>query len=256
MSRLEEKAIQAMRAELLDCPLAKLSAHFHDTAPRCKGGNEVELFEDMARADALAYAVVRVSTALGCTIFGGFLAAHFSGKVWKDIDIMLPSQLSMHTVHVALARMLPDIIDVHRSEVRTAIEQRGAYGTRMQVTLLDTHDEKDTSVSIDLVHPKPRMMYVPTTIGSCLSYDGNEMTIRRDASPHLRFWRLSDVLDILKNGEDVMLGRDHGGSDDAYQTWFWQRIDKLVSRGYDIRRRPIGTRVPRPKSRTGTAASA
>lgn len=35
---LEEKAIQAMRAELLDCPLTKLRAHFHDTAPRCKGG--------------------------------------------------------------------------------------------------------------------------------------------------------------------------------------------------------------------------
>lgn len=212
----------------------------------------------MARADALAYAVVHVSTALGCSIFGGFLAAHFSGKVWTDIDIMLPSQLTMHTVHIALARMLPDIIDVPRREMRTTIEHKTSYGTRVKIVILGTREEDDTAISIDLVQPRPiPTMYVPTTIGSCLSYDGNEMIIRRDASPHLRFWRLGDILALLKNGEDVMLGRDNGGgSDEAYRTWFWQRIDRLVSRGYNLGRRPVGSRVPRPKPGIGAAASA
>ena len=246
MATLEENAIRAVRSELLDASFQTLSEHYHRTSQRVRGGNEREDFEAMVQRDAVAYAVVAIATSMNCNIFGGFLRSHFSGKPWKDLDIMMPSKASSHGIMNAIGRLLPRSLGISRRCVRVSALNAHKYGMKSELVVL--HGDRHVRCPIDLVvapnaHAiKNDRMFLPVSLGSCLAYDGDLVKIR-DVSSAVKLMNVRDVTESLSNGEDIMLVLQDCNAP-AYKEFFWGRIEAMASDGWRFAQLPVGGRLP------------
>ena len=89
MSSLENKSIAAVRKSMLRGSLADLLIRWNEAEKKIKGGNEHDTFEHMLKRDVVAYTIVKFVDMMDGYVFGGFVASHFSGLPWTDLDIVM-----------------------------------------------------------------------------------------------------------------------------------------------------------------------
>ena len=90
MSRLEDAAMAKMRDRMLHSDSSGLLNVKQEILSHCKGGNEHMEYNTSLLRDVFAYSMVHWFFMMDCSVFGGFVAAHVSGKVWNDLDVVTP----------------------------------------------------------------------------------------------------------------------------------------------------------------------
>tara|TARA_B110000285_G_scaffold231224_1_gene299444 strand:- start:765 stop:1502 length:738 start_codon:yes stop_codon:yes gene_type:complete len=205
----------------------------------CKGGNEHVVFDESLMRDLYAYTVINFLTIYDFVVFGGFVAAHVSGKPWKDIDLMLP------TDNAACFDQVLKIVPFLRL----------SFGFKpMQIQLYESHAKKyartfnltinDNTlrhyIKIDIV-PKTchkRMIWLPVTVGKCLLMNDNIISLRNIPKyPQMLLpWKVADILEMLRNGNDVGLSfpTPSLSRNAAYRYYWWQRVRNLREMGYVV----------------------
>jgi len=204
----------------------------------CKGGNEHIIFHESLTRDLYAYAVINFLTMYGFVVFGGFVSAHVSGKAWNDIDLLMPAD------HFAQDHVLKIVAFLRLSFGFKAIQiqmyecQAKRYARTFSLTIKES--DVVHSIKFDIV-PKSihkKMKWLPVTVGKCLLMSDNVISLRSipKAAHMLLPWKVTDILELLRNGNDVGLGIPTAAQsrDTEYRAYWWQRIRALRKSGYVV----------------------
>ena len=244
MSTLEEKSIAAMRAGLLKADSAKLCAAWKD-ASTVKGGNENGVFEDMMSRDVIAYTILRVLFLFKHKVFGGFIRAHYSGKPWNDIDIMvnmIKERGSVDTLLPALVRniiqFIAFVLPIPKSCMAYVLHSGCKYGHACDLKI-NVADKVIVIIKLDLVvadFDNP-ITQIPVTVGSALEMLPDCSVRRRESNlmicKRLGHWNAEEIIDMLRDGKDVKLCLKAAPKTDKkklyYQNYYWCRIAKMTS---------------------------
>jgi len=233
-------AIAKMRDRMSKASIVELMDIKKEIEKKCKGGNEHIIFDESLMRDLYAYAVINFLNIYDFTVFGGFVAAHLSGKPWNDIDIMMPRDEHSCYDHVlkiiAFLKLSfgfkPIQLQLHEGEVRRYAR---VYELRI------TENDIVHAIKIDVVRSvccNQKMLWLPVTIGKCLLLKDNVISLRSipKATPMLLPWKVDDVIDLLRNGNDVGLSFPHPSQSRciAYRSYWWLRIDRLRRLGYVV----------------------
>ncbi len=96
------------------------------------------------------------------------------------------------------------------------------------------------SIKFDIV-PKSmhsKMMWLPVTVGKCLSMSDNVISLRSipKATHMLLAWKVDDILELLRSGHDVGLSfpTPSQSRNAAYREYWWIRIRALRKSGYVV----------------------
>ena len=169
MSTLEEKSIAAMRAGLLKADSAKLCAAWKD-ASTVKGGNENGVFEDIMSRDVIAYTILRVLFLFKHKVFGGFIRAHYSGKPWNDIDIMVNMTKERGSVDTLLPALVRNIIQfiafvlpIPKSCMAYVLHSGCKYGHACDLKIKPCGNQRLETMA--LCPPRPRPLSASPTLG-------------------------------------------------------------------------------------------
>ena len=250
MSSLQEKSIASVRATLLRATSEHYCSMWRNAVTTVKGGNEYDIFEDMLSRDVLAYITCRFMFLQNHSVCGGFVRSHYSGKPWNDIDIMLAGGTHTHKLVVAadyiLMGNLIDFVNVilglPKYQMSYTIHSKGPYGKSVDFKVqLDDRDNiviKLDLVSRDAMIRASRVVSrLPVTAGSCLEFMSQGcVRIRTDNTCIMRrmsHYDISDIVDLLRNGQDVKLCLKGSFSSTnltkQYRNYYWCRIAKMMS---------------------------
>lgn len=238
MSRLEDLSVAKLRDRMSKASIAEMAGIKKELETSCKGGNEHVIFDESLTRDLYAYAVINFLTMYDFVVFGGFVSAHVSGKPWNDIDLMMPAD---------------NLVQDHVLKVVAFL--RLAFGFKpMQIQMYECHAKRYArtfsltikengvvhSIKFDIV-PKvmhSKMMWLPVTVGKCLSMSDNVISLRSisKAAHMLLPWKVDDILQLLRSGHDVGLSfpTPTQSRNAAYRDYWWQRIRALRKSGYVV----------------------
>lgn len=241
MSRLENLAIAKLRDRMSKASIAELVGIKKEVEIGCKGGNEHVIFDESLMRDVYAYAVISFLTIYDFVVFGGFVAAHVSGKPWNDIDLMLPADNAACFDQVLkILAFLRLSFGFKPMQIKMYESQARRYARTFNLTIKD----KDIvhSIKIDIVHNNMlghnNMLWLPVTVGKCLSMSDNIISLRKipKAAHMLLPWKVDDILELLRNGNDVGLSfpTPSQSRNAAYRDYWWQRVRNLRKMGYVV----------------------
>eukprot|EP00966_Prymnesium_polylepis_P213381 4942031-Prymnesium_polylepis.1 len=94
---------------------------------------------------------------MDCSAFGGFVAAHVSGKVWNDLDILTPINFLKGDANKIISRLVKYIrfvFGLPASSIKVEPVQPKAYSKR--ATLSFVVNELNFQISIDMVDTRIR----------------------------------------------------------------------------------------------------
>lgn len=227
---LANKCICTIRKELSRCS-ATGYADYWSKADTVKGGDEFIVFEDGLRRDIVAYIIVRYFFIFDAYIFGGFVASHHSGLPWNDIDIML---VRPHDNFIELLNNLPSFICMMTGLAKDAMSikqsSQSAYGNKVELKV--KYDEQFISIPIDLCFEWRLALipWPPITVGSCLKMDKDGTSWRHIREPYpfspLEQWCLSDIIALLKVGQDFRLEIEYPPGELAYKKYLSSLAEK------------------------------
>lgn len=239
MGRLEDLAIAKMRDRMSKASIAELVGIKKEIEMGCKGGNEHVIFDESLMRDLYAYTVINFLTMYGFAVFGGFVAAHVSGKPWNDIDLMMPADnVSLDQV-VKIVAFLRLSFGFKPMQIQMYEGQSKTYARTFNLTIKD----KDLvhSIKIDIVANtcnNNKMRWLPVTVGKCLSMSDNIISLRYiPKSAHMLLsWKVADILELLRNGNDVGLSfpTPSQSRNASYRNYWWERVRDLRKMGYVV----------------------
>lgn len=241
MSRLEDAAMAKMRDRMLHSDLSGLLKCKQEIESQCKGGNEHMEYQTSLLRDVFAYSIVHWFSMMDCSAFGGFVAAHVSGKVWKDIDILTPIDFLKGDCNKIIGRLVKYIrfvFGISARSIKVEPVQHKNYAKHATLSLVV--NELKFQLSIDMVDARITSPFVPVTLGRCLYLADRCITKRRiqHVDIMLSSWECEDIISLLKDGKDVGLCMQCKNqpiqSQRAYSEYFWSRIKKIRSTGYDV----------------------
>ena len=246
---LEERSMASLRQQLLKCNAMFLNEVWHKTHLFVKGGNENVIFETSIRKDVIAYTVLHAIESSGCYAFGGFVRGHFSGKPWKDLDLIAPNDMNEERLWRNVVRFLTFVLPISKQDIKFTRSLKTYASSR---TMRVRCAPEDVVLDIDIVRQSllDRTMrtgdvYRPVTIGSCLVLRDGEVKLRKvDAS--VDYWRTSEVVSLLKQGEDVKLCFET--SCQNYPVFYWSRIVRMEQMGWSLLEPCINREPTRPPS--------
>ena len=259
MSRLEDLSIAKLRDRMSKASIVEMAGIKKELETSCKGSNEHAVFDESLTRDLYAYAVINFLTMYDFVVFGGFVSAHVSGKPWNDIDLIMPGdQLAQEHVLKVVSFL------------------RMAFGFKpMQIQMYECHTKKYArtfsltikengvvhTIKFDIV-PKAmhsKMMWLPVTVGKCLSMRDNVISLRSipKAAHMLLSWKVDDILQMLRSGHDVGLSfpMPAQSRNAAYRDYWWQRIRALRKLGYEVDEF-LGSTPQEPNKGESSAAAA
>jgi len=242
MSSLEEKSIASIRATLLRATSEQFCSTWRNAVTTVKGGNEHAIFEDTLSRDVLAYITCRFMFLQNHSVFGGFVRSHYSGKPWNDIDIMLTRRHAEDYILIGnLIDFVNMILGLPKYQMSYTIHSPGPYGKSVDFKVqLDDRDNiviKLDLVSRDANASRNVTSRLPITAGSCLEFTSQGcVRIRTDNTCIMRrlsHWDITDIIDLLRNGQDVKLCLKKSFSStkltQQYRNYYWCRIAKMMS---------------------------
>jgi hypothetical protein len=240
MARLEDAALAKMRDRMMKSDMQQLLDIIDEIDTSCKGGNEHMDYKEVLTRDVYAYAIVKILNVQECVVFGGFVAAHISGKVWRDIDILLPKSLSTADASRMGLRLVPFLrflFGLTPLAIRIVNVQYNGYAQNYNLRFcIDAQLKFD--ISIDFVHANTHSEFIPVSVGRCLQLTSECVTKRSmpETEVFLASWSLDDILQKLRAGSDVALcctGITPAFTQ-AYNAYFWKRIKDMRDTGYII----------------------
>ena len=240
MSRLEDMAIAKMRDRMSKASIAKLLDIKKEIEKDCKGGNEQVVFEDSLMRDLYAYVVISFLNIHDFVVFGGFVAAHVSGKPWNDIDVMVPTDSHKDYIFkiVPFLRLAfgfkPMQLQLQEHE-----PQMKRYARAFHLSI--TEDGVRHTIKIDVILKafSHTMTWLPVTVGKCLSMKDNIISLRNipKAKHMLHHWKVDDVVELLRNGNDVGMSFPTPLASlqfAAYSEYWWLRMKGARKLGYVV----------------------
>ena len=241
MSRLEDAAMAKMRERMLHSDLSGLLKCKQEIESQCKGGNEHMEYATSLLRDVFAYSIVHWFSTMECSAFGGFVAAHVSGKVWNDIDILTPIDFVEGDYTKIIERLVKYIRYVFGLSARSIkVEPIQPKNYAKHATLCFIVNEFKFQISIDMVEERIGSLFVPVTLGRCLHLADRCITKRRiqHVGIMLASWECEDIISLLRDGKDVGLCMQHKNQatelQKVYSEYFWSRIKKIRITGYDV----------------------
>tara|TARA_B100001778_G_C18596724_1_gene635120 strand:+ start:197 stop:1054 length:858 start_codon:yes stop_codon:yes gene_type:complete len=244
MSTLEEKSIATIRASLLKADSAKLCDAWKN-ASIVKGGNENGVFGDIMSRDVIAYTILRILFLLKHKVFGGFLRAHYSGKPWTDIDIMVNMTQERGSVDTLLPALVRNIIQfitfvlpIPKCCIAYVLHSGNKYGHACDLKI-NVADKVIVIIKLDMVVAdfQNPITQIPVTVGSALEMLPDGSVRRRESNMmiarRLAHWNPEEIIDMLRDGKDVKLCLKAAPKTDVrrlqYQNYYWCRIAKMTS---------------------------
>ena len=230
----------SLRKKLLHSDLGGLLESKKEIESNCKGGNEHMEYQTSLLRDVVAYSIVHWFSMMECSVFGGFVAAHVSGKVWNDIDIMTPFGFLNGDCNKIIGRIVKHVRFVFGlSALSIKVEPVQPKNYAKHFTLTFVVNELKFQISIDMVEPRFMSPFVPVTLGRCLYLSDRCITKRRFQlfDILLSSWECEDIIGLLRDGKDVglcMQLNKNQSTQRAYSEYFWSRIKKIQSTGYDV----------------------
>ena len=186
----------------------------------------------------------------GCSIFGGFIRSHFSGKPWTDLDLLLPSEnqssLTNTDFMAFVANFVSFVLEVHTYKISYTIHSCNSYGGASVDFLMKLQDRDDIVVKLDIIRGNRGVRgttYLPVTVGSCLQIMPDLTITKRSVKGirpidgRMKHWTIPDIISMLENGEDVKLCLNtklHGDAEPLYRAYYWCRISKIKSNGWSL----------------------
>ena len=241
MSRLEDLAIARLREKMLHSDLSGLIECKKRIESDCKGGNEQMEYQTSLIRDVFAYGIVHWFSMMDCSAFGGFVAAHISGKVWDDVDILTPVDFLKGDCNTIIGRLVKYVRFVFGLSARSImVEPVQPKNYAKHAILSFDVNELKFQISIDMVDTQLSSPFVPVTIGRCLYLADRCITKRRlqHVDIMLSSWECEDITSLLREGKDVglcMQTKNHSlHTQRMYSTYFWSRIKKIRDTGYDV----------------------
>ena len=186
----------------------------------------------------------------GCSIFGGFIRSHFSGKPWTDLDLLLPAEvqgLTSNTDFMAyIVNFVAFVLEVRTYRISYTIHSCNSYGGASVDFLVKLQDRDDIVIKLDVIRSNRGVQgttYLPVTVGSCLQIMPDLAIVKRSVKAtrnidgRLKHFTIPDIISMLENGEDVKLclkTKLTGSSASLYRTYYWCRISKIESNGWSL----------------------
>lgn len=245
MARLEDQTMAKMRSRMLHSDLGGLLNIMREIKTKCKGGNEHMDYTSSLLRDLYAYSIVHWFSALDCSVFGGFVTSHISGKVWDDIDIMTATNMiqnkSYDTIKIAekLVKYMRYVFSLTAPCILVEPIQHKAYAETIKLCFVV--EKISFQISIDLIDPQIAMSpFIPVSLGRCLKLYDRCISMRRIANIGVLLcsWECEDILSLLREGKDIGLCMHHSlwpiHEKKKYSEYFWTRIKKMQNIGYEI----------------------
>ena len=242
MLRLEDAAMAKMRARMLHSDVSGLLNIIDEIKSQCKGGNEHMEYTSSLLRDVFAYSIVHWFSMMDCSVFGGFVAAHVSGKVWNDIDILTPMQFLEGDNNIIISRLVKYIrfvFGLPAPSIKVEPVEPKAYGEH--TTLSFVVNMLIFQIDIDMVEKEKCMSpFIPVTIGRCLYLSDRCISKRRIQHNDilLSSWECEDIVSLLREGKDIGLcmqwNKQPAILQKTYSDYFWCRMKKIESTGYEI----------------------
>ncbi len=236
MSRLEDMAIAKMRERMSKSSISELVQIKNELKEDCKGGNEQCIFEKSFMRDLYAYAIVSFLNMYGYIVFGGFVAAHVSGKPWNDIDVMMPSDKNQGIEQILKIVPFLRLAFGFKGMALQLNETSKNYAITFHLRIIDgdlKHDIKIDAVPKTCSHNN---LWLPVTLGKCLSMKDYVIALRTIPKAHhlLLPWKVDDVVEMLRNGNDVGLSFPKHTGNSAYRDYWWLKMKGVRKLGYVV----------------------
>lgn len=230
---LEERSIAAARKHLMACKAFELANAWNE-ASHLRGGNSHVVFEEQHRRDILAYTMVHSANIHGCSIFGGFVRAHYSGKPWNDLDIMVPDGEPEDKIWTAMIKMVMFVLPISKFHIQERdLHKSGGYSKQYVISITNL---ENVAFKVDLVrNPHIPLLHslLPVTMGSCLRIQNGCVAVRNipRIGRLLSSWTADEIVEMLRNGEDMKLcmhqNQIHNSIRKKYREYYWLRITKM-----------------------------
>mgnify|MGYP007078069651 CR=1 FL=1 len=241
MGRLEDVAMAKMRSRMQESGAEGLLQIMSEVREGCRGENERVEFRPSLIRDVYAYGAVHWFSMMGCDVFGGFVAAHLSGKEWRDIDVLMPANMQVDETIARLARYMRFLFSMAPGDISIPTVMCKRYAKKVTLEIR-ARELEVFQIVIDLVDPrKVPNEYVPATVGSCLTLiDGcvykRQIFSNTFASElYLCTWGCEDIKTLLREGRDIGLCMSSSVSRRAkYRDYFWKCVKKKRECGYVI----------------------
>lgn len=159
-------------------------------------------------------------------VYGGFVASHFSGRAWNDIDICYPN-LQVKQLIKQLTRFLCFLFDIHNKDMDIVFRRRSNYGISVKLSFYE-------NIVIDVdVSTKIRIIDFPISVGSCLTLTASGVYFREELCDNIDVgrWKLDDFIDLLRASVDVKLAPQLPCST-KHSKYYWSRVHKKEDEGW------------------------
>jgi hypothetical protein len=286
---LQHQSIRCMRANLLRTNTAEgFRKEWHAASIGVGAGDTGNGdYETQCRRDVLAYTLINVMhTAWKLThfesvyIYGGFIAAHHSGLPWNDLDCVIYGSKKPES-HIRIVeflqhciRQLSFILSIPTTDIRfrrIGEAQRfqslkSGYANKFEIEVVGKSVTTPISLPIDITIPCCRyhndsvcvdgvFVDTPATIGSCLKwpFTCNTLVLRTEIRPDVnaivKTIPVEDIVALLQNGMDILLGLSRSPEQTfpvtgtkylKYHLYCKTKVEKKRLQGWDLSAKPVG----------------
>jgi len=187
-------------------------------------------------------------------VYGGFVAAHISGKNWLNIDMIAPyermAQMEFMTQIVTFLRFIFGFksTEIELTDETNYEQQMSTYYDSYKYLLHIYEGQFKHQIKINVIFRNNNIMqetdYIPVTIGKCLIMHNSNITMRRIPDRHLippilRTITVDDIIEILRTGKDISLSCEgiHSSIDvenQLYKQYFNNHISRAKELSYKI----------------------
>lgn len=210
--------LASMRQNLLGNSAANITSHLKKSFQLAPGEILTPYLiptRDIMMWDAVAYAIVNIAVSMGGKVYGGFVAAHFSGLPTTDIDISLCSDVRHEVFLDSLIPLLSMMLN-YRPEKFDLISIRvdrdnTVYSDRYKLLLNGIGDKEKECVQviIDISGSAitGRNLFVPASHGRNLSYSKDGFSFANLSTTFKIPLNLTvnETIDLLRNAKDKLI---------------------------------------------------
>jgi hypothetical protein len=171
-------------------------------------------------------------------VFGGFVAAHISGKSWNDIDFISPTDSPAEFERIAkITQFLRFAFGFQPTKLSFQEISDKHYARKYMLKITD--DDITHTIKIDVIYKSSciNMLWLPVSIAKCLEMRNTIISLRYiyKASFLLQCWRTHDIKTLLERGEDIALKFIQYSNDENYIEYYDKRIKAIRDAGYVIK---------------------
>ena len=226
MTSLDECCLQTIRKTLFNGGAPDLLKTWVDVSRQHIGETKHGNLNDKLLREILGYAVVKYIHMHNGYVYGGFVASHFSGRVWNDIDICSPN-CETKVLLKQLTVFLCFLFNIHNRDIEIVFRKKSTYGVSMTLVFFE-----NIFICLD-ISSKIRVADFPISVGSCLKLTASGAHFREELCENIEVgcWKLNDLIGMLRSSLDFKIVPCLPWSQ-KHRVYYWSRILKRESEGW------------------------